>query len=293
MRSINETPRLNEAELFLATLDSKSDRATFQTFDDLRHRRDRRIARILHGSLNRNASMLGKLNEHGAGIFVSVNATDLRGRSVENIRRIRAVWQDDDIGWSGDFPLRPSLVVNTSPGKFQRYWFCDGLTFVEHQTVMDRISRDFGNDPNAKDLARVLRLPGFWHKKHPDAPHLVRIVGGNRRRYSAHQILTAFPPIIKQLVAPSRPCHSGSGDYKRVADALRRIPADDREVWLRVGMALRNHFGDAGRTIWEKWSSTSQKYDPRTQERVWRSFRRGGVTIATLFHYSKEYGRAA
>jgi hypothetical protein len=51
------------------------------------------------------------------------------------------------------------MVVRTSPGKFQRYWLCDGLSFSDHRLVMDRISRDFGNDPNAKDLARVLRLP--------------------------------------------------------------------------------------------------------------------------------------
>ena len=284
MRSPKEAPCLNEAEWFLRALDPNSDQVTFQTFDDLGDRRDGRFARILHGSLNCHALMLGRLNELGAGIFVSVNATDLRGRSVENIRRARAVWQDDDIGWNGDFPLRPSIIVNTSPGKFQRYWFCDALKFAEHQAVMDRLSRDFGNDPNAKDLARVLRLPGFLHKKNPKAPHLVRITGGDGRRYSAAQILAAFPPVTKQPVAPQRRWRPRTDDDRSIRDALRRIPADEREVWLRVGMALCDYYGKAGRAIWDEWSSTSEKFDPKTQERIWRSFRRGGIGVGTIYH---------
>jgi hypothetical protein len=79
MRSPEEMPSLNEAERFLRILDPTSDQFTFQTFQDFRDWRDPRFARILHGSLDQNASMLDRLNAHGAGIFVSVNETDLRG----------------------------------------------------------------------------------------------------------------------------------------------------------------------------------------------------------------------
>jgi hypothetical protein len=48
---------------------------------------------------------LSHLNEQGAGIFVTVNETDGKGRKRENITRVRAVWQEDDDGFDGPFPL--------------------------------------------------------------------------------------------------------------------------------------------------------------------------------------------
>lgn len=100
-------------------------------------------------------------------------------------------------------------------------------------------------------------------------------------------LLTPPPP------PPPRPFRPQTDDDRRVADALLRIPADDREVWLRVGMALRSHFGDAGRALWDAWSATSRKYDPKAQDRTWRSFRRDGVTVATIFRLAKGHGNAA
>jgi hypothetical protein len=37
----------------------------------------------------------------GAGIYVVVNETDAGGRKSENITRVRAIWQEDDDGYSG------------------------------------------------------------------------------------------------------------------------------------------------------------------------------------------------
>ena len=50
---------------------------------------------------------LVELNLQGAGIFVTVNATDGRGRKKENIARIRAVWQEDDVGNAPALPCEP------------------------------------------------------------------------------------------------------------------------------------------------------------------------------------------
>jgi hypothetical protein len=84
--------------------------------------------------------MLASLNRRGAGVFVCINATDLIGRSARNISQLRAVWQDDDPGWQGEFPLTPSIVVSTSPRKFQRLWFCDDLTLDQHRAVQERLA---------------------------------------------------------------------------------------------------------------------------------------------------------
>ena len=80
-----------------------------------------------------------------------------------------------------------------------------------------------------------------------------------------------------------------------VATALNFIPADDRENWLRVGMALHWTTWERGRPLWDEWSKQSSKYDPAGQEKAWKSFGRpdytGPVaTFGTLFNLAKRHG---
>jgi hypothetical protein len=110
--------------------------------------------------------------------------------------------------------------------------------------------------------------------------------------------LARAPAWLIRLLTPApapapKPFRPRTDDDRRITEALSHIPSDDRETWVRIGMALRGHFGDAGRAIWDSWSATSQKYDPKVQERVWKSFRRGGVGIGTIFHFARENARVA
>ena len=72
--------------------------------------------------------------------------------------------------------------------------------------------------------------------------------------------------------------------------ALRFIPADDRETWVKVGMAIKAELGDDGYSLWDYWSQTGQSYNERDAHQVWRSFKSGPVQIATLFHIAREHG---
>ena len=87
-------------------------------------------------------------------------------------------------------------------------------------------------------------------------------------------------------------------DLERIAAALAVIPADERETWFRVGMALRDEFAgdEEGFALWDEWSQTSGKYDDDDQRRVWESFSRDRVgqrvTIATVFALAKKHAPA-
>jgi Primase C terminal 2 (PriCT-2) len=48
--------------------------------------------------------------------------------------------------------------------------------------------------------------------------------------------------------------------------------------------------GDSGRPLWDDWSRRSAKYHERDQEQTWRSLRREGIAIGTLFHLAKQAG---
>jgi Protein of unknown function (DUF3987) len=68
----------------------------------------------------------------------------------------------------------------------------------------------YGSDKNAKDISRVLRVPGFMHRKDPANSHLVRIVDDNGARYTRQQIVAAFRRPLRQQ--HSRGDESGVSD---------------------------------------------------------------------------------
>lgn len=294
----HDIPRLAEpadlfqAMQFLALLDPNAKAFTFQTFDDQAARKSPALARIIHATIKDCWEQLETLNARGAGIFVAINATDLQGRARENIVRVRAVWGDFDNGLPGHFPLDPSVITTTSTNRFQTPWFCDGLSFDDHANVMNRIVRDYGADAGAKDLSRVLRLPGFFHRK--GAPYRVEMVKFTEQRYSREELLAAFPPLP---VAPAEPAAEPQPvDLAKLRSALKAIPhnsRDDRETWRVVGAALKHQLGEQGFDLWTAWSSPSEKYNDVDQLRVWRSFKRETgkiVGVGTIFHLAQKHG---
>lgn len=54
--------------------------------------------------------------------------------------------------------------------------------------------------------------------------------------------------------------------------ALDHMPSDDREIWVRMGHALKT-MGNAGLYLWLAWSSKSNKFDPTDALRTWESFK--------------------
>ena len=65
---------------------------------------------------------------------------------------------------------------------------------------------------------------------------------------------------------------------------MRHLPADDRELWLRIGMAIKAGLGEDGFELWDHWSRSSARYRGTDARDVWRSMRPdGGISLATLF----------
>ena len=165
---------------------------TFQTFDDSRVKR-KPLNKVLHGALDRHGDTLQSLNDRGAGVFVMVNAGDLKGRKADNVQRVRAVFVDLDGApvepvLAG--PLQPHVVIQSSPGKYHAYWLTDGLPCGEFRAVQEMLAQKFNGDPVVKDLSRVMRLPGYLHQK--GEPYLTHILHESSGRYSRGELLDAF-----------------------------------------------------------------------------------------------------
>ena len=178
-----------ETAAFLAQFDG---RHTFQTFDD-RPDKDARLSRVLH-----DPAELAALNRQGAGVFVMVNEGDGVGRKNGNVTRVRAYFADFDGQPLPDhWTLDPSLLIESSPGKFHAYWILqdgespplDGAAFNAQQ---EAIARAVGSCPDdCKGLARVMRLPGFTHQK--GEPFMTRILSSTGERFTFAQIGDAYP----------------------------------------------------------------------------------------------------
>ena len=286
---------------FLSLLDPTAAFFTFQIVPEPKHKRSPFLAQVLHGSFKDLLPTLNALNEQGAAIFVTVNATDGKGRKAENITRIRAIWQDDDVGYQGAFPLQPSIIVSTSPGKFQRYWLADDLSMDDYKAVMRTMIEQYGSDKQAgTDTARVLRVPGFYHLK--GEPYLVRIIEASGKRYSRDEVLKAFPPAEQEPSSVSSlvsiPILATDEDTLRIRDALKHINPDPYDHWIKVGQILHDVYKGQveGLYLWMGWAQASTKFNPKEHTYKWSTFgRRTGrqLGLGTLFRMASEalYGR--
>src|SRR5687767_14229392 len=103
------TPREKAMDFIVALAGNET--CSFQTFDDSSQKRPG-LTRVLHGGFRTCYHTLIDLNVRGAGIFVTINATDGKGRGTENITSLRALFVDgDDIPLPAKWRLEPSIVT--------------------------------------------------------------------------------------------------------------------------------------------------------------------------------------
>jgi hypothetical protein len=168
------------ARQFLSVLDPAGS-FTFQTFSDRDELKimvrdsvtgEERIidplAKILHGNLDACFPALAEFNDAGAGVFLMVNQGDGHGRSIRNVTNVRALFVDLD-GAPVDPILRvaelPDCIVQSSPGRWHAYWKVDDCPRDQFTILQSALARRFGGDKSVKDLPRVMRVPGFVHRK--------------------------------------------------------------------------------------------------------------------------------
>lgn len=303
LSSILSRPRLDQsqAEAFLRFLDPTSDnkKFVFQTYPERGGEAMSPYHRLIDAW-----PVLEYQNEHGAAVAVTINETKEGGRKDDDVTGVRAVWQEDDNGFTGTFPIEPSLVVRSSPGKFHRYWLVDGEWPADTQgrddfkRVMYGLVRDYGSDRNATDISRCLRLPGTFNWKY-GKPWPVRFFGATPEeplaRYTRAQLLEAFG--VEPEPVPDRSDEPATDDdLDRAMEALEFVPADGHYEWVRVGMALHSATGGhgLGLDIWDQWSQGTQRdnYDPRKLRADWKGFRdkAGGIGLGTLFWMAEQFG---
>lgn len=157
------------------------------------------------GAFRIKRSQAHEYNSKGFGIFHTVQSF-FGPRQKSHLVGLNAWFVDVDGGDKASIMKRiesgllPTQVVETKNG-YHVYWRCVDATLENwNHIVVNRLIPFYDGDKKAKDLARILRTPGFMHLKNPLEPFPVRVVMYNKVQYTESQMLKAY----KDLVTPKK-----------------------------------------------------------------------------------------
>ncbi|RCW47977.1 hypothetical protein [Paenibacillus prosopidis] len=214
----------NESVHFLLVHDSdRNKRSNTSSSNHSNHKRairlykplkrlETRIPQIKLYAKNNNPIHLLSQNANGYAVFMGIN---VGGTKDSEIEEIRAQFIDVDLNKiSGRFTtiepnkriqklkkeflrknwsrIRDAMIVETYNG-YHIYWPIVGGTIGKFVPIQKALVRTFNSDPAITNLARVMRIPGFYHMKNPDRPFLVRVIRwGRKRPFSQDELIDAL-----------------------------------------------------------------------------------------------------
>jgi hypothetical protein len=262
---------------------------------------------------------------NAVGELAPASAIRSQNEYIAALNCLYAEFDAKDFGHSLDATLAhvrglavPPSVLVASGGGFHTYWLLDEPFVLDTDKARERAvdvqarwTRFVGGDKAAKDIARVLRVPGTLNYKYEPARLVTFVDADYSRTYTLdalHATLPAPAPRTARAPRTNAPaCHTDalppgvaqpSVDFVAVSKAsaaLARLSTarrDDYENggWINVGMALKP-LGAIGYELWRAWSESSPKYKVGDCERKWPTFRVGvpgstDITLASLYWYA-------
>ena len=83
-------------------------------------------------------------------------------------------------------------------------------------------------------------------------------------------------------------------DYNSIEYYLNLLSVsrvDDYHEWIRIGLALKETFGDQGFYLWNNWSSQSVKYDESKIRTQWNGLKpNGSINVSSIYYLAKTDG---
>lgn len=128
------------------------------------------------------------------------------GRQKANAKEGRVIFCDADSAHPDVFRLKPSIILESSPGRYQTFWILDEvypaarIALVARQVAYAHVSQ--GADISSSSLTKLLRVPGSTNSKrnretgeyvHPDQP-IVR-AWDTGERYTLAEIESKYEDI--------------------------------------------------------------------------------------------------
>ena len=226
---------------------------------------------------------LSYLNSQKHDLYLSMNTLKRgsRGRTKEDVDCIRHIFLDFDQNGDravekllarNDLPV-PNYLVSTSPDKWQVIWKVEGFEKAAAEELEKGLVRSTGADPCVVDVARVLRLPGFYNHKYLPA-YLVTAQGRSDsiRGPDHFPKLPVDEPVDEQPLRASPSHRQGTG---------LNLPSQSERDWAYAKRALGR--GEPESRVTEEIARyrVGQKHNPhdyaqRTVRKAVRQFGQAG-----------------
>src|SRR6266446_6120338 len=177
---------------------------------------------------------LRHMNAQKYEVYISMNTlkAGTHRRTKNDVDLIRHIYLDfDENGTTAveallerdDLPP-PNYLISSSPDKWQVIWKVAGCSKEEAQEIERDLVRDTGADPAVVDIARVLRLPGFYNHKYTE-PHMVAV--------ESHSGQISGPEHFPRLRSGSHTGYTKSIDRETNRHPVGRITQSERD-WAHV-----------------------------------------------------------
>lgn len=83
---------------------------------------------------------------------------------------------------------------------------------------------------------------------------------------------------------------NGATSETDIRAALAFLNPDDRDEWIKAGMAIKAGLGESGYPVWNDWGQESGAHRERDAQTVWKSFKKNGIGLCSLFALAGERG---
>ena len=213
------------------------DRHAFRAFGEGHAKGDTRMNRKLNGTFQEHAATLAGLNERGAGVFFMVNAGDGRGHKAANVRQVRALFVDLDgspLTPVQSVTLPPHCIVESSPDRWHAYWRVSDCPLDRFKPLQQALAARFGGDPSVNDLPRVMRLPGFEHRK--SEPFTSRVLS-----LDADRVPYRLADLVQALDLNRAPAAFPATKRRTLPDAIPEGERNCTLLSLAAGLVRKGH----------------------------------------------------
>ncbi|MBF0141765.1 MAG: AAA family ATPase [Magnetococcales bacterium] len=97
--------------------------------------------------------------------------------------------------------------------------------------------------------------------------------------------------ILSHDDAKNSASHRGPSQEEIQSALYSLSPQCDRQTWVTIGMAVKDGLGEAGFTLFDRWSQGGDTYKANDCRNVWKSIKPGGgIGVRTLFKLASDAG---
>ncbi len=145
-----------------------------------------------------------KQAEQGREVYFCAHLLTEHRRIKENAAAVHTLWGDLDGAPIPNGELKPTAVVESSPGRYHAYWrLTDAIPAETAEQLNKRLAHRTGADPSGFDLTQLLRVPGTPNHKYEGCPlvEVLEVEGG--RSYSPGELDRILPDPEEPKSEPS------------------------------------------------------------------------------------------